>query len=134
MGAAKKGLAAAAIQWDDGPNAKVSNADIVRQLEEASKRPGVVARNEGDTEMALASAAQRLEAVYQLPFLAHAAMEPMNCTVHLRKDGCDIWVGNQAVARVQAMAAKAAGLPPEKVIDHNHLIGGGVCRRLEGAR
>src|SRR6266481_2953057 len=86
MGAAKKGLEAAAIQWDDGPNAKVSSADIVRQLEEASKQPGVVARNEDDTEKALASAAQRLEAVYQLPFLAHAAMEPMNCTVHLRKD------------------------------------------------
>jgi isoquinoline 1-oxidoreductase beta subunit len=96
MGAAKKGLAAAAIQWDDGPNAKVSSADIVRQLEEASKQPGVVARNEGDTEKALASAVQRLDAVYQLPFLAHAAMEPMNCTVHLRKDGCDIWVGTQA--------------------------------------
>src|SRR5258705_13509149 len=67
MGAAKKGLAAAAIQWDDGPNAKVSSADIVRQLEEASKQPGVVARNEGDTEKALASAAQRLEADLSAP-------------------------------------------------------------------
>jgi len=58
-------------------------------------------------------------------------MEPMNCTVHVRKDACEIWIGSQAVARVQAMAAKAAGLPPEKVIVHNHLIGGGFGRRLE---
>src|SRR6476660_8607470 len=131
MGAAKKGLAAAAIQWDDGPNAKVSSADIVRQLEEASKRPGVVARNEGDTEQALASAAQRLEAVYQLPFLAHAAMEPMNCTVHLRKDGCDIWVGTQAPTLTQAVVAQLTGLPKDAVKIHNHLLGGGCGRRLD---
>ena len=131
MGAAEKGLAAAAIQWDDGPNVKVSSADIVRQLEEASKQPGVVARNEGDTEKALASAAQRLEAVYQLPFLAHAAMEPMNCTVHLRKDGCDIWVGTQAPTLTQAVVAQLTGLPKDAVKIHNHLLGGSFGRRLD---
>jgi isoquinoline 1-oxidoreductase beta subunit len=131
MGAAKKGLAAAAIQWDDGPNAKVSSADIVRQLEEASKQPGVVARNEGDAGKALAGAAQRLEAVYQLPFLAHAAMEPMNCTVDLRKDGCDIWVGTQAPTLTQAVVAQLTGLPKDTVKIHNHLLGGGFGRRLE---
>ena len=131
MGAAKKGLEAAAIQWDDGPNAKVSSADIVRQLEEASKQPGVVARNEGDTEKALASAAQRLEAVYQLPFLANATMEPMNCTVHLRKDGCDIWVGTQAPTLTQAAVAQLTGLPKDAVKIHNHLLGGGFGRRLD---
>ena len=73
----------------------------------------------------------KIEAIYQVPFLAHATMEPMNCTVHFRKDACEIWIGSQAMARVQAMAAKAAGLPPEKVIVHNHLIGGGFGRRLE---
>jgi isoquinoline 1-oxidoreductase subunit beta len=99
MWAAKKGLAAAAIQWDDGPNATVSTADIVRQLEEASKQPGVVARNEGDAEQALAGAAQRIDAVYRAPFLAHAAMEPMNCTVQVRRDSCDLWVGTQAARR-----------------------------------
>jgi isoquinoline 1-oxidoreductase beta subunit len=131
MGAAKKGLAAAAVQWDDGPNAKVSSADIVRQLEEASKQPGVVARNEGDTGKALAGAAQRLEAVYQLPFLAHAAMEPMNCTVHLRKDRCDIWVGTQAPIQTRAAAAQLTGLPKDAVKIHNHLLGGGFGRRLD---
>jgi isoquinoline 1-oxidoreductase beta subunit len=131
MGAARKGLAAAAIQWDDGPNAKLSSADIVRQLEEASRQPGVVARNEGEPEKALASAAQRLEAVYQLPFLAHAAMEPMNCTVHLRKDGCDIWVGTQAPTLTQAVVAELTGLPMDAVKIHNHLLGGGFGRRLD---
>jgi len=131
MGAARKGLAAAAIQWDDGPNANLSSADIVRQLEKASKQPGAVARNEGDAEKALAGAAQRLDATYQLPFLAHAAMEPMNCTVHVRKDGCDIWVGTQAPTLTQAVVAQLTGLPKEAVKIHNHLLGGGFGRRLE---
>jgi len=131
MWAAKKGLAAAAIQWDDGPNATVSTADIVRQLEEASKQPGVVARNEGDAEKALAGAAQRIDAVYQAPFLAHAAMEPMNCTAHVRKDGCVLWVGTQAPTLTQAVVAQATGLPREAVKIHNHLLGGGFGRRLE---
>ena len=65
------------------------------------------------------------------PFLAHATMEPMNCTVHVRKDGCDVWVGTQVLARAQATAAAVTGLPLEKVEVHNHLIGGGFGRRLE---
>jgi len=131
MWAAKKGLAAAAVQWDEGANAKVSTADIIRQLEEASKQPGVVARNEGDADRALAGAAQRIDAVYQAPFLAHAAMEPMNCTAHVRKDGCDLWVGTQAPTLTQAVVAQATGLPKEAVKIHNHLLGGGFGRRLE---
>jgi len=131
MGAAKKGLEAAAIQWDDGPNAGVNSADLIRQLEEESKKPGAVARNEGDAEKALAGAAQRVEAIYQVPFLAHAAMEPMNCTVHVQKDSCEIWVGTQVPTMAQAVAAQVAGLPKEKVQVHNHLIGGGFGRRLE---
>ena len=79
----------------------------------------------------MASAVTKVEATYQVPFLAHATMEPMNCTVHVRKDGCEIWVGSQAIARAQAAAAKAAGLPLDKVVVHNHLIGGGFGRRLE---
>ncbi|WP_448954791.1 molybdopterin cofactor-binding domain-containing protein [Labrys neptuniae] len=131
MGAAKKGLAAAAITWDDGPNAKVGSADIVAALAEASKKAGAVARSEGDTAKALAGAAQRLEAIYQVPFLAHAAMEPMNCTVHVRKDACEIWVGTQVPTMAQAVAAKITGLPKDKVKVYNHLIGGGFGRRLE---
>jgi isoquinoline 1-oxidoreductase subunit beta len=131
MGAAKKGLAALKIEWDDGPHAKLTTADVARELEQATLGSGAVAQNIGDADKAMASAATKIEAIYQVPFLAHATMEPMNCTVHFRNDECEIWIGNQAVARVQAMAAKAAGLPPEKVIVHNHLIGGGFGRRLE---
>jgi isoquinoline 1-oxidoreductase beta subunit len=131
IGAAKKGLEAAAITWDDGPNASVSNSDIVRQLEEESLKPGVVARNVGDAEKALAEAALRVDAIYQVPFLAHAAMEPMNCTVHLQKDRCDIWVGTQAPTITQSLVAKLTGLPKDAVKIHNHLIGGGFGRRLE---
>ena len=79
----------------------------------------------------MASAVTKVEATYQFAFLAHAAMEPMNCTVHLRNDGCEVWVGSQAIARALAAAAKTAGLPLHKVVVHNHLIGGGFGRRLE---
>lgn len=131
MGAAKKGLAALKIEWDDGPHASLTTEAIARELDEATLRPGAVAQNHGDADSAMASAATKVEAAYQVPFLAHATMEPMNCTVHMRKDACEIWIGSQALTRVQRMAAEAAGLPPEKVIVHNHLIGGGFGRRLE---
>jgi isoquinoline 1-oxidoreductase beta subunit len=131
MGAAKKGLAALVIEWDDGPHAKLSTKDIAGELEKATLNAGAVAQNVGDTDAAMASAVTRVEATYEVPFLAHATMEPMNCTVHVRPDGCEVWVGSQVVARVQAAAAKVTGLPLDKVVVHNHLIGGGFGRRLE---
>ena len=131
MWAAKQGLAALAIRWDDGPNAGVSTAEVVQGLDAASQQPGVVARKEGDAAAALAGAATRLEAVYQAPFLAHVTMEPINCTVHVRPDGCEVWTGSQVLARAQATAAQVTGLPLDKVVVHNHLLGGGFGRRLE---
>ena len=131
MWAAMRGLAVLDIGWDEGPNAKLSTADIVRQMDVASQSAGVVVKKEGDFGKALPGAAQKVEAVYEIPFLAHAAMEPMNCTVHVRADGCDIWVGNQVVSRAQATAAQVTGLPAEKILVHNHLLGGGFGRRLE---
>jgi isoquinoline 1-oxidoreductase beta subunit len=131
MGAAKKGLAALVIEWDDGPHAKLNTQEIARELEKATLNSGAVAQNIGDVDKAMASAVTKVEAAYQVPFLAHATMEPMNCTVHLRKDGCEVWLGTQVVARAQAAAAKTAGLPLDKVVVHNHLIGGGFGRRLE---
>src|SRR5947208_5615696 len=131
MGAAKKGLAVLKIEWDDGPHARLTTADVAHELEQATLGSGAVAQSIGDVDKAMASATTKIEAIYQVPFLAHATMEPMNCTVHFRKDACEIWIGTQAIAWVQAMAAKAAGLPPEKVVVHNHLIGGGFGRRLE---
>jgi isoquinoline 1-oxidoreductase beta subunit len=131
MGAAKKGLAALAIEWDEGPHAKLTTGDIAGELERATLASGAVAQNIGDVDKAMAQAATKVEATYEVPFLAHATMEPMNCTVHARDDGCEVWVGNQAIARAQAAAAKAADLPVDKVVLHNHLIGGGFGRRLE---
>ncbi|WFU36192.1 xanthine dehydrogenase family protein molybdopterin-binding subunit [Bradyrhizobium brasilense] len=131
MGAAKKGLAALTIEWDEGPHAKLATSDIARELEAAATKPGAVAQNIGDADKAMAGAATKVEATYQLPFLAHATMEPMNCTVHVRSDGCEIWVGSQALSRAQAVAAKVLNMPPEKVVVHNHLLGGGFGRRLE---
>ena len=131
MGAAKKGLAALKIEWDGGPNATLSTADILRDIEAASSGPGAVARREGDVAKALAEGATRVDAVYGVPFFAHATMAPMNATVHVRKDSCEIWTGTQVMTRVQAAAAKLTGLPLEKVTVHNHLLGGGFGRRLE---
>jgi isoquinoline 1-oxidoreductase beta subunit len=131
MWAAKQGLAALAIRWADGPNATLSTADIVQGLAAAAQTPGVVARKEGDAAGAIAGAPKRIEAVYEAPFLAHVAMEPMNCTVHVRPDGCEVWTGSQVLSRVRATAAEVTGLPLEKVVVHNYLLGGGFGRRLE---
>jgi isoquinoline 1-oxidoreductase beta subunit len=131
MGAAKKGLAALVIEWDAGPHAKLNTNEIVRELEKATLDSGAVAQSIGNTDTAMANAVTKVEAIYQVPFLAHATLEPMNCTVHVRKDGCEVWVGSQVMARAQAAAATTAGLPLDKVVVHNHLIGGGFGRRLE---
>jgi isoquinoline 1-oxidoreductase beta subunit len=131
MGAAKKGLAALVIEWEDGPHAKLNTDEIVGELEKATLNSGPVAQNIGNIDKAMASAVTKVAATYQVPFLAHATMEPMNCTVHVRKDHCEVWVGSQVLARAQAAAAKTAGLPLDKVVVHNHLIGGGFGRRLE---
>jgi isoquinoline 1-oxidoreductase beta subunit len=130
MWAAKQGLQALDISWNEGPNAGVSSADIWRDLRKASEGSGAVAKNVGDVEKAL-SQGEKYEAAYELPFLAHATMEPLNCTVQLKPDSCEIWLGTQVISRVQDTVAKLTGLPVEKVTVHNHLIGGGFGRRLE---
>src|SRR5216683_1309721 len=130
MWAAKKGLDALVIDWDEGANARISSKDIWQNLRAASEKDGVVARSEGDIAKGLATG-ERMDAAYELPFLAHATMEPLNCTVQFKPDGCEIWTGTQVMSRVQSEAAKAAGLPVEKVTVNNHLIGGGFGRRLE---
>ena len=96
----------------------------------ASKQDGVIAKSIGDIAKGL-SHGDKFEADYELPFLAHAPMEPMNCTVRLTPGACEIWIGTQVVARVQEAAAKAAGVPIDKVTVNNHLLGGGFGRRLE---
>jgi isoquinoline 1-oxidoreductase beta subunit len=129
--AGKQGLAAAAPQWDAGPNAKLSTGDIVAELAAAVEQPGAVARRDGEPEATIAQAASKVTADYQQPFLAHATMEPMNCTVHMTADGCEIWVGTQIPGRTQGAVAQLTGLKAEQIRIHNHLLGGGFGRRLE---
>jgi len=130
MWAAKKGLDALKVTWDEGPNARISSKDIWQDLRTASEKDGAVAKSVGDIAKGLATG-EKLEAAFELPFLAHATMEPLNATVHFKPDSCEIWTGTQIVSRVQAEAAKAAGLAVEKVIVNNHLLGGGFGRKLE---
>src|SRR5882724_2285536 len=130
MWAAKKGLDALVVTWKEGPNAAISSKDVWQNLRAASEKDGAVAKSEGDIAKGLA-AGEKLEASFELPFLAHAAMEPLNATVHVKPDSSEIWTGAQIMTRVQSEAAKAAGLPVDKVIVNNHLIGGGFGRRLE---
>jgi isoquinoline 1-oxidoreductase beta subunit len=130
MWAAKQGLAALAITWDEGPNAQATSDAVWKQIRVASEKSGVVAKTAGDAAKALTEG-ERLDAAYEMPFLAHAPMEPMNCTAHVRADSCEVWVGTQVQTRAQAIAAKVTGLPLEKVIVHNHVLGGGFGRRLE---
>jgi isoquinoline 1-oxidoreductase subunit beta len=128
--AAKKGLDALNVTWNEGPNAKISSADIWDDLRAASKKDGVVAKSVGDIAKG-SSQDERVDGEYELPFLAHAPMEPLNCTVQVTPGGCEVWTGTQVLTRCQTYAAQAAGLPIDKVTVHNHLLGGGFGRRLE---
>jgi isoquinoline 1-oxidoreductase beta subunit len=130
MWAAKKGLEALKIEWNEGANAGIGTRDIWQDLRAASEKDGAVAKSVGDIGKGLASG-DKFEASYELPFLAHASMEPINATVHVTKDSCEIWTGTQIMTRVQSEAAKAAGLPVDKVTVNNHLLGGGFGRKLE---
>ncbi|MGF6771869.1 isoquinoline 1-oxidoreductase beta subunit [Paraburkholderia sp. GAS199] len=129
--AAKRGAAALKIVWNEGAGATVSMKTIVDDLAAASERKGAVARKDGDVGSAFSNAKTRVDAIYQQPFLAHATMEPINCTVHVKPDGCDIWVGTQVPTRAVDTAVAVTGLPAERVVVHNHLLGGGFGRRLE---
>jgi isoquinoline 1-oxidoreductase beta subunit len=130
MWAAWRGLDALKVTWDEGPNAKINSVDIWNDLRAASKKDGVVAKSEGDIDKGLTQG-ERFDADYELPLLAHATMEPMNCTVRLTPGACEIWTGTQVQSRCQEYAAKAAGLPIDKVTVNNHYLGGGFGRRLE---
>jgi isoquinoline 1-oxidoreductase subunit beta len=130
MWAAKKGVDALVVDWDEGPNAGINSKDIWDNLRAASEKDGAIAKSRGDIAKGLATG-DKFEASFELPFLAHATMEPVNATVHLKPDSCEVWTGTQIMTRVQSEAAKAAGLPVEKVTVYQHLLGGGFGRKLE---
>lgn len=127
--AAKRGRDALEIDWEPGPSASLSTERLREDYRARSRQPGLVAQSRGDAEGALASAATRLEADYELPYLAHAPMEPLNCVVDLRADSMELWVGTQFQTLDHAAAARTAGLPPESVKLHTTFLGGGFGRR-----
>jgi isoquinoline 1-oxidoreductase beta subunit len=134
MWAAKCGLEALDIKWDDGPNGEVSSELIWSRLRKASLREGAVAKEVGDIARALRTGGgggEVISATYEMPLLAHACMEPMNCTVHVTPTSAEAWIGTQVLERVHAAVAKGAERPESQVTVHNHLIGGGFGRRLE---
>ena len=128
---AKQGLAALSPQWDFGANAGASSDAILADFKAQLDSPGAVAASEGDSAAALAAAAQRLEAVYQVPYLAHATMEPMNATAHVRADGIEIWAPTQGQGPAQQTFAKMFNLKPEQVHVHTTFLGGGFGRKFE---
>ena len=128
---AVQGRRALEIEWDEGANASLDSQGIRAQFARLAEHPGVEARKDGDGAAALSGVTQRVEAVYEVPFLHHTTMEPMNCTAHVRADGCDVWAPTQNQSRAQEVAAEFAGLPKERVRIHTTFLGGGFGRRLE---
>ena len=117
------------VEWDEGSMRDFDTTKMMQDFRERAKTPGTSVRNDGDAESALASAAKKVEAVYEVPYLSHLMMEPLNCTVDLRADSCAVWTGSQFQTVDRANAAKVAGLPPEKVQLHTTFLGGGFGRR-----
>ncbi len=128
---AKQGLAALDIEWEPGAGAALDSAEIARRLKAAAGGAMKRAFSAGDDEAAMKSAAKTLAAEYWLPYLAHATMEPMNCTAELGADGAEVWAPTQTHTTAVEAAAKAAGLSQAKVRLHTTYLGGGFGRRLE---
>jgi isoquinoline 1-oxidoreductase beta subunit len=127
--AAKLGRDALKIDWDEGPNGTLSSTTIREQYANLAKAPGKAARRDGDAAQALQTAAKKITSEYEVPYLAHATMEPLNCLVDLRSDSCEIYTGTQLQSLDQAAAVKLTGLPPSQVQLHTMLLGGGFGRR-----
>jgi len=130
--AAKLGRDALDIDWDLGPGAQLDSERLRQEFHTAARTPGMKAAAAGDVEAGLRSAAKTVEAEYEVPYLAHAPMEPLNCTVRLGPDGAEVWTGTQLQTMDQAVTAQIAGLKPEQVKIHTMFLGGGFGRRATG--
>jgi isoquinoline 1-oxidoreductase beta subunit len=126
---AKLGRDKLKVKWDEGDNASLSTTKMLSEFSALSASPGAIAKKVGDPQSAMASANKKIVAEYDVPYLAHAMMEPLNCVVHLKGESCEIWTGTQFETVDRANAAKAAGLSPEKVKINTTLLGGGFGRR-----
>jgi isoquinoline 1-oxidoreductase beta subunit len=129
MWSAMRGREALKVTWSGGETIGLSNAEIFRRLHQAAERKGAIERNEGQAEQALDAAATVIQAHYETPYLAHAPIEPMNCTAHVGDDHCEIWVPTQNQTEARHAAAHAAGLPERAVEVHTTYLGGGFGRR-----
>ncbi|MEH6422174.1 xanthine dehydrogenase family protein molybdopterin-binding subunit [Pseudomonas sp. CGJS7] len=127
--AAKQGRDALAVEWDAGPHAGLDTHKLREEFRALAATPGAIASQAGDVAAGLAAAARTLEAEYNVPYLAHAPMEPLNCTVKIDGEGCDIWTGTQFQTVDQNVAAEITGLKPEQVRVHTMFLGGGFGRR-----
>jgi len=126
---AMQGRKALNVTWDEGPRATISSASMRAEWKARAENPGAVARNDGDAPGAIASASRKLEAVYEVPYLAHAPMEPLNCTASVTADSCEVWVSSQGQTGDQQAAMRITGLPAGKVIINSLYMGGGFGRR-----
>ena len=129
--AALKGRRALEVKWDEGDNASLSSAAILAEYEKYGAKKAEKVRNDGDAYDAIEAAATKLEAVYHVPFMAHATMEPMNCVAEVTDEGCDVWTGTQNQSMSHTAAAKASGHPKRRVRIHTTFLGGGFGRRGE---
>jgi isoquinoline 1-oxidoreductase subunit beta len=118
------------VEWNEPPAVAESTASLHEKMHALASAPGAVIRSDGDFEKAHATAAKKIEAVYELPFLAHATMEPVNCTAHVRGDSCELWAPTQIPGAAAASVASALGIPRENIKVHVTFIGGGFGRRL----
>jgi isoquinoline 1-oxidoreductase subunit beta len=126
---AKRAASALKVQWNLGAGAGTSSAQFAKAYRSALDGPAATARNDGDVDKAMQGAAKRIEALYEVPYLAHAPMEPLNATAHYTPDRLDVWIGTQNALLTLTTAAKTAGLPPDKIFVHNCFCGGGFGRR-----
>jgi isoquinoline 1-oxidoreductase beta subunit len=129
---AMQGRKALQLSWGEGPHASESSDTLRQQFLANAAQAGKVIRNDGDADAAISSATKKVDVHYEFPFAAHATMEPMNCTVHIRPDGAEAWVPTQAPQWAQEVIATVSGLPRESVIVHTTLMGGGFGRRYMG--
>jgi isoquinoline 1-oxidoreductase beta subunit len=126
---ASSGREALQVDWDLGPGAELDSEKLTASYRALARTPGTVALDRGDCDAVLAAAGKRLEAEYDVPYLAHAPMEPLNCAVKIEGDRCEIWTGTQFQTVDQGTAAKIAGVPPQNVTVHTPFLGGGFGRR-----